>query len=83
MDTLEQHRVVSVNVKPSSCPLVERSWLGAAKTVLDATLCNPGEAIAAYATEPIGKLSACQPLARAGARAGSSCAASTAPIQYP
>ena len=83
MDAHEQHRVVTVNVKPSSWPRVERLWPGATKGVLDATVCNPGEDIAAHATDPIDDLSACQPLARAGTRAGSSCAASKAPIQYP
>lgn len=83
MDAHEPHRVVSVNVKPSSWPRVERLWLSATRGVLDATVCNPGEAIAAHATNPIGILSACQPLARDGARVTLNGLASTAPIQYP
>jgi len=83
MDTHEPHRVVSVNVKPSSWPRVERLWPSATRGVLDATVCNPGEAIAAHATDPLGKLSACQPLASDGARVTLNGSASTALIQDP
>lgn len=83
MAAREQHRVVSVNAKQSSWPLVERPWLCAAKDVVDATVFDPDEDIAAHATESIARLSACQPLATASVRVTSNGAAGTAPIQYP
>jgi len=83
MDAREPHRVVSVCARPSSWPLVERSWLRASKGVHDAILFNRHEGIAARAAEPINKLSDCQWLVRARAPLTSNWAASTAPIQYP
>jgi hypothetical protein len=67
MDAREPHRVVSVRARPSSWPLVERSWLRASKGGYDEILFNPHEGIAARAAEPINKLSDCQRLVRARA----------------
>ncbi len=83
MAAREPRRVASLSAKQPSRPLAERAWLRAAKDVLDATVFDPDEAIAAHATESIARLSACQPLATAGVRVTSNDAAGTAPIQYP
>jgi hypothetical protein len=83
MDALEQHRVVSVIARPSSWSLAGRHWLHASKGVRAATAFNANEGRAAYAAEPAVKLSANQPLATAGMREPSNCAAGSAPIQYP
>lgn len=83
MDAGEPHRVLSVCARPSSWPLVGRPWLRASKGVHDEILSNLHEGIAARATEPISKLSACQWLVRAGAPLTLNWVASTTPIQYP
>lgn len=83
MDVPEQHHVVSVSARPSSWPLVGRSWPRPAKRVNAANVADLLDDVAAHAVDPAVKYSTCQALATAGMRVASNCAASTAPIQSP